>query len=290
MNIILKKHKNLNKIYKNNFIYPHNKEKMENLYYETIMQQNQPVPISEVHPNEVHPKLEYRIICNNNLHLIRQKTIPTIKQQSIYETVLVEYRCLPHIEFLIRNTILKLPGEWCHTVVCGNLNYDFVVNICNNISPNINVIKTNYDNLIQSEYSLFLGTKDFWNLFKSEKILLYQEDSCLFKSNIEDFIKWDYIGAPWKEIYISPNNVGNGGFSLRTRQTMLDVIDKIPYYFPEDIYFSQVMQRLSLGCVADLNSAMEYAKLIDQFVKIASGDFSFPSSFTLTDECRNLIQ
>ena len=39
--------------------------------------------------------------------------------------------------------------------------------------------------------------EDFWNLFASKKILIHQEDSIIFKNNINDFLKYDYIGAPW---------------------------------------------------------------------------------------------
>ena len=44
------------------------------------------------------------------------------------ETVLIEFRPLPNLEFLIRNTIIKLK-DWNHTVVCGNINYNFIKNI-----------------------------------------------------------------------------------------------------------------------------------------------------------------
>ena len=80
--------------------------------------------------------------------------------------------------------ILKIGSEWSHTIICGNLNYEFIKNMCKNISDNIKIIKLNYDNLNQSTYSKLLASIDFWNLFTGEKILLYQEDSCIFKSNI----------------------------------------------------------------------------------------------------------
>ena len=57
------------------------------------------------------------------------------------------------------------------------------------------------DNLNQESYSNLLQTKEFWNLFDSKKIFLYQEDSVVFKNNIRDFLGYDYIGAPWNIIY-----------------------------------------------------------------------------------------
>ena len=211
---------------------------------------------------------------------------------------MIEYRIFPHLEFLIRNTIIQLGDKWCHTIVCGNLNYKYIVNLCNSISPNINVIHTDFDNLNQSTYSKLLATSYFWNLFKGDKILLYQEDSCIFKSNINEFIKWDYIGAPWpKKQNDTTNNVGNGGLSLRTKQCMIDVINKISIdkislnsstinymihtkmtICPEDVYFSKTMQDYKIGLVADYDSAAMFSTEL-----IYNGDSFGGHNFWLND-------
>ena len=220
-------------------------------------------------------KMEFRYFCYRYLKYIRNIILPDIKLNNKKEAVLIEYRCFPHLEFLIRNIINKLGDEWSYTVICGNLNYNFMIDMCGKISHNIKIIRTKYDNLNQSTYSDFLSSLEFWNLIFGEKILLYQEDSIIFKSNINDFINWDYIGAPWP---IEQNDnfkcVGNGGFSLRTKQCMIDVINKISIkdtkfnsdtinYMnscnmvigPEDVYFSLNMINYNIGKVADWNVA-----------------------------------
>ena len=152
------------------------------------------------------------------------------------ETILIEFRPFPHLEFLIRNTIIKLP-KWNHTVVCGNKNYNLIVKICNSIcryiDSKITIIKLNIDNLTPSEYSKLLLTKEFWEKFSGEKLLVYQEDSMLFHNKIEPFLKFDYVGAPWP-VNQDDNSygVGNGGFSLRSKSKMLKCIEKIK---PEDL-------------------------------------------------------
>jgi len=201
--------------------------------------------------------------------------LPKIKKGSLYEAVIVEFREFPHIEFIIRNTILKLGNNWSHTIICGNQNFKMVEQICDSISPNIKIIKLNVNNLTQNEYSLFLMKSDFWNLLKGEKIFIYQEDSLVFKNNIDDFLEHDFIGAPFsKQADDTPNSVGNGGLSLRTKKIMLDIIAKFPYnsvqmnsntlmymknnnltYPPEDVYFSKCMQENCIGYVADWNTA-----------------------------------
>ena len=202
-------------------------------------------------------KKEFRQLCCSHLDQIRCLELPTIQQNGRYEAVLIECRRLPHLEFLIRNCIHKLGANWSHTIICGNLNVGDMKNIVKRIDRDIRIVKLDVDNLTQLEYSDMLMTRNFWNLLVGEKILIYQEDTCIFKSNIDEFLQWDYIGAPFDK----QNNHQNGGLSLRTRKVMLDIIeanypldcincdhgkmwmtlnkhDKLP----EDIYFTQHMK------------------------------------------------
>jgi len=224
-------------------------------------------------------KIRFRFECFKYNYMIRHIDIPNVNINTNYEAVFIEYRCFPHVELLIRNAILKLGDKWSHTIICGNLNYEFMKNICNKISDNIKVIKTNYDNLNQDDYSLFLSSTKFWELLSAKKILIYQEDSFIFKNNIQEFIDWDYIGAPWpKNTNDTPNCVGNGGISLRTKQIMLDIINKISIkntiinestkiymkennlnICPEDVYFSLNMQKFNIGKVADFDIAFKFS-------------------------------
>ena len=152
-------------------------------------------------------------------------------------------------------------------------------NIVNKISPNIKVIKLDNNNLSVTEYNKLLTSLNFWEILKGEKILIYQEDSFIFKNNIMDFIKWDYIGAPLPlGTNDTPNSVGNGGLSLRTRSIMIEVIKKISptdtnynsstinymkinglNYPPEDVYFSKNIQEFNIGKVSHWNIASEFS-------------------------------
>jgi hypothetical protein len=114
---------------------------------------------------------------------------------------------------------------------------------------------------------------------KGEKILIYQEDSIIFKDNINQFLEYDFIGAPFlKSSNDTPNCVGNGGLSLRTKSKMIEVIDKfspIDYNYnsstidymqyvnlefpPEDVYFSKCMQEQFIGIVANWDDAYNFS-------------------------------
>jgi hypothetical protein len=203
-----------------------------------------------------NPKEEFRYFCYKCYDLIKNKELPNLEFDLKYETVLIEFRELIHLEFLIKNAILKIGNKWSFTIVCGNLNYDYLLKIIDNM--NIKVIKLNIDNMDIENYNKLLCSKQFWNLFTGDKILIYQEDTFIFKSNLMDFIEWDYIGAPWVNNKDSLK-VGNGGFSLRSKKTMLDIVDNIPNidYIAEDVYFSKNIDKY--GNLSDFISALKFS-------------------------------
>lgn len=65
-------------------------------------------------------------------------------------------------------------------------------------------------------YSEFI-IKKLNYFFQTEFVLVCQHDGYVLDGNCwnEEFLKYDYIGAPW--LYIDGKNVGNGGFSLRSK-------------------------------------------------------------------------
>ena len=236
------------------------------------------IPKEKLLSNQNH-HLYFRYMCFKYNFFMKHLIIPKIKKKSIYETVFIEFRKFPHVEFIIRNTILQLGQNWSHTVVCGNDNYEMMLNICNEISTDINIIKYPLEITSQNDYSKMLTTSEFWKSLYGEKILIYQEDSFIFKNNIQDFMRFDFIGAPFpKNVNDTPNLVGNGGLSLRSKSKMLEVIEKISLentifnsstlnymkivnlqFPPEDVYFSKNMQELEIGKVADWNTAFQFS-------------------------------
>ena len=230
--------------------------------------------------NYTNNKILHRYNCYAQLGLIKNVILPEITKNNVNETILIEFRPMLHLEFLLRNAILKLP-EWSYTVVCGNLNYKCIKSICDSISANITIIQLNIDNLTPSDYSKLLMTKDFWLNFKGEKLLLYQEDSMLFHNQITEFLQYDYIGAAWP-IGQDDNSygVGNGGFSLRSKAKMIECIEKVnpetdlqlgestlaymkatdSYCLPEDVYFSKALIENKLGLVAPRAVANKFSQ------------------------------
>jgi GR25 family glycosyltransferase involved in LPS biosynthesis len=228
-------------------------------------------------------RMQFRYFCLDFLPTLRNVCLPDFSPQSKLETILVEYRILPHIEFLIRNIIVKLGGKWSHTVVCGDTNYKWMTELCKSISSKIRIINTNHKDMTRDKYSIMLMTKKFWEQFNGEKLLLYQEDSCCFHGNIESFLKYDWVCAPWDtmndNIDYTTKNIGNGGFSLRSKKVMVDICTRFPidkhkitqknrnymrsFYFtkvPEDRYFSEIMNTQNIGKICDWYTGVDFSE------------------------------
>ena len=174
-------------------------------------------------------KEHFRYICYskiNELELKYNNININYDKLSHNETVFIEFRVLKHIKFNILNMCNKLPN-WKHTIVCGNDNYNYIKKICLEISDKINIIKLEKNNINLDEYSLLLASSSFWKKFTGEHILIHQEDSLIFHTdNIDFFLKYDYVGAPWNSNYhYDEYLVGNGGFSLRKKDIMIYITE-----------------------------------------------------------------
>jgi len=211
---------------------------------------------------------EYYALCNALLPFVNKYSIPRFKQESEKCAVLIDTRCLPNFEFVIRQVGRFLDDSWSMMIFTGNLNYNYVKNICDKIG-NINVVRINVDIFTINDYNNMLLNESFWHLIKAEHILIFQGDSLLLKHGINDYLDYDYVGAPWP--HNSPTVIGNGGLSLRKKSFILKVfkeysIDKAPFYMkpdfleqvPEDVYFSYGLTYLG-GKVPSLEDAKKFS-------------------------------
>ena len=241
--------------------------------------------------NESTSKKMWRDFCVN--HIPYLNLIYKLNQDCIedFASVFIEFKILKNIEFVVKNSIYKLGYKTKHYIICGNENYSYIKKIFNQ-DDNIQIINI-YQNVdTASKYSQILLDKKFWNLFQEKYLLIYQEDSTIFNFDIKKFIRndLDYVGACWDGPQ-SKNcvGVGNGGFSLRNRSKMikcldyyqdnldyiidfLELSDNAIYYIkntnstvvPEDLFFSYVLQKYSLGKVANVDTANSFSQ--EQFL------------------------
>jgi hypothetical protein len=162
---------------------------------------------------------------------------------SKYTAIIIEPRKHAALKFVLNNFLENLSDEWCIIIFHGTNNIEYVKNIIaelgdyqNRILPPINL---NVVNLNAYTYSDILKNKDFYNNIPTDIFLVFQTDSIILKENkhlINDFLEYDYVGAPWKH----DNSVGNGGLSLRKKNKMIEIINNNNYSLNslEDTWFS----------------------------------------------------
>ena len=74
---------------------------------------------------------------------------------------------------------------------------------------NVVLYNLNVENLLISEYSKLLTSKQFYRHFSSTHVLMFQCDSYIFKKIPDCYFVFDYVGAPWIKSYATDNLLGD---------------------------------------------------------------------------------
>jgi hypothetical protein len=98
----------------------------------------------------------------------------------------------------------------------------------------------------------------FWEQVKGNKILTFQLDTLLLRFGVDEFLEYDYIGAPWTKPFEN-KLVGNGGLSIRSKNVMLEISKKHQDYEPrwEDIFFVKWINQY--GKLPNIETAMKFS-------------------------------
>jgi hypothetical protein len=97
-------------------------------------------------------------------------------------------------------------------------------------------------------YSDFM-LADLGDHIETEHCLVVQWDGFVSKAShwCDEFLSFDYVGAPWPQ-FGDGRDVGNGGFSLRSRKLLLACRDPdFVMTHPEDVAICRVNRRLLSG-------------------------------------------
>jgi hypothetical protein len=165
-----------------------------------------------------------------------------------YTAIIVEPRKHRALEFVLKNFVDNLSTDFQFIIFHGNTNKEYVENIIDtnfkDKKTRIKLVDLKVDNLTIPEYNKLFFTKEFYDNIPTELFLVFQTDSIIITENahkINDFMEYDYVGAPFIEMEWNKNTdkIGNGGLSLRRKSKMLQVLEKcnIEPDVPEDVYF-----------------------------------------------------
>jgi hypothetical protein len=195
-----------------------------------------------------------------------------LKSKPVYSenmAAIVEHRPTPHLVTTVLNVIQNIPENWQIQIFHSELNAEFLRN--SRLSKHIQSGKiiltklTTFGGQDSHHYTNKLFTNiSFWEQVLGEKVLFFQIDSIMCSNSphkITDYLQYDYIGAPWSH---REPRVGNGGFSLRSKNKTLLLLEKMrnsstltKFGNNEDVFYSLYMS--SVGTIAPLDVAKTFA-------------------------------
>jgi hypothetical protein len=209
-------------------------------------------------------KIDNEILFNNHLKYMENRLInytPTIPKKSDYVAMILELRNFEYMETILKTVIYylnetKSKNKWGLQIFHGEKNKKQIESITKNWK-NIQLVNLNINDITKLDYSNLLKTTDFWEKVNGKKILTFQTDSILLRSGIDEFLEFDYVGAPWKK---SKDGyfVGNGGLSLRTKDRMIEITKEHNNITEEweDTFF---VKHLKGNGVADIETASRFS-------------------------------
>jgi hypothetical protein len=208
--------------------------------------------MSETLPyNYSHEQLQSLLLwyefIEKTTNIVRQFEFDDIPGEADLFAVFVDDRRHPYLEYTLRNVMHFLGPEWGLQLFVWPENRSYVESIVKEWET-VHITEMEYEGF---EIDVVDDTKrreQFWEKIKGEKQLFFDIDSLLCKRFPEEFLTYDYIGAPWLESYaVSPVcRIGSGGLSIRSKKAMLDISTssniRPVIIAKEDIFYSVNMQ------------------------------------------------
>ena len=172
--------------------------------------------------------------------------------------IIVETRALFFLPKVIRNVMYFLGPEWNLHVLTGPMAYPFLVRSLAGWEVWVNVLPWNPDTLSAQDYNRFFATREFWTRLREPTVLIFQPDTILTGPGIDDWLGWDYIGAPCGMLD-ELHYVVCGGLSLRSRDAMVACLERsvLAENEPEDDFFTRNIRAIG-GRIPNLATAARF--------------------------------
>ncbi|KAM0746990.1 hypothetical protein T439DRAFT_383623, partial [Meredithblackwellia eburnea MCA 4105] len=207
--------------------------------------------------------------------------------------VMIEKRNMPVLIPLVLNFLVKVPAHWPFQLWVGSEN-EPVLRESRLLQPfiasgRLNLTRLPDESLIFDGPSLskFLTSPWWWHqLAPAHHILFFQTDSLICahsNQTVDDFLGldvfeggYDWVGAPWDlRGYPASPWGGNGGFSLRRRDVMVDLTERFEYdgHSAEDVWFANKIHETT-GRFPEQDVAMAFS-----FESLPSEANNFPWAY-----------
>ena len=235
-----------------------------------------PVPLNDPTLNTLYQKAIYKALVQNsrdvpylqfaasyyNKNATRIKALSKTSKTPSNIAILVDNR--PNIMSVLSMlfTAINLArDQWDIRIYTSTASAPFYTTHLGHIATIHELQALNTKHFTIDTYNQILMDPAFWKTMSTyTKCLVIQDDGIILRPGVEEFLKYDYVGAPWIDgpgneylkSHVNTNLVGNGGLSLRSIQAMIDITttyqDEKHWTFyhnlvkiPEDVYFVKCM-------------------------------------------------
>jgi hypothetical protein len=164
-----------------------------------------------------------------------------------YTAVIIEPRCHKALGFVLENFFKNLSDDWSFIIFHGTENEAFCRGVVSSsYNRVVKYVNLHQSNLTGSQYNLLMKNLMFYSHIETEMFLVFQTDSMILnKDKINEFLEYDYVGAPWAAY----GWVGNGGLSLRRKSKMIEIIhakSSSTDTYNEDIFFCHTQHNVPM--------------------------------------------
>jgi hypothetical protein len=177
------------------------------------------------------------------------KSIESYESQEACTVVLIEPRASMQgaLEFVVQNILENLPSNWTIFIFPGEENKSSVQGFVNSLPPEaqsrIQVKDIVLSSMTMRQYNELMMSTRILDIIPTEVFLVVQTDSMICspgKNLINKFLEYDYVGAPWNANAVGEGGlVGNGGFSLRRKSKMLEILNSCSKYYAGDMLHNE---------------------------------------------------
>ncbi len=245
--------------------------RIENTLWKRIFKSKKPL-CDKFQENEASLTLDFPNISKEQLAIFDNNfECYEFPKDSSNGLVIVETRKDKRFEIVLKNIAYYVPN-WKLHIFHSDDNKEFIENILGKQCENVVFHKLAIAINSNQDYNFVLKDKGFWKkLQEHQRVLIFQTDSLMFRFGIEQFLTYDYVGAVWpwwkKRFNTVDKMGGNGGFSLRNVNKMIEIIEKhsetsiddMPDYQNEDVFFSYHLFHDKNAILPNWNIAMRFA-------------------------------
>jgi len=221
-----------------------------------------------------NPQLYFKYLLRKYEDIILKLPYPNIEySENKNKTLLfIDNRYDSSFIYLLILFLYSVDISWNITVFTTEANKDYYLNDFKrlNITGNIILLEENISNI--DNYSKLLKTHIFWKNIKEDNCLIFQYDSFAMSKFDNNFLNYNYIGAPWDHTPALFDEIkfGNGGTSFRKTRIMEYLCKKyeskdIKKNYPEDVFFAELLYEEKLNnCTINIAEQFSFENIYNK--------------------------